>query len=179
MGPLNNKLTHIGFVASEHWHKTIKIPDISFNDTPFSLSKVLGDISLNDVSGEWQDVGDIASDTPVVLPFNLVALSNPTGVDNIFKCVTVNTVGSNLTVEYFTLPDIINATSADGASVYRVTYNGVVAAPAVSTSSIVLQNSFNNSVPNTAEDSGNYVKTDPTKNEFSYFNIGSGETTFL
>jgi hypothetical protein len=178
MGQLKNKLTHIGFVASEHWHKTIIIPDISFNGTPFSLSKVLGDISLNDVSGAWQQVDDIDSDSPVVLPFNLVALSNPTGVENIFKCVTVNTVGSNLTVEYFTLPDIINAVSSDGSSVYRVTYNGVVAAPAVSTSSVILHNSFNNTVPNTAGNGGNYVTTDPSKNEFSYFNIGSGETTF-
>jgi hypothetical protein len=178
MGQLNNKLTHIGFVASEHWHKTIIIPDISFNNTPFSLSKVLNNISLNDVSGAWQEVDGITSDSPVVLPFNLVALSNPTGVENIFKCVTVNAVGSNLTVEYFTLPDIINAVSSDGSSVYRVTYNGVVAAPAVSTSSVVLQNSFNISVYNTAEDGGNYVTRDPKTDDFGFFNIGSNETTF-
>ena len=171
-----HKLTNIGFVSSSKSTKQIRLRDASFNETPYNLADTLKTVLPTDVSGAWLTAGNYVTTT---LPFNLVALSNRTGIEEIFKLVTLSPTAEHLTVGYFTLPDLFNATSNDGSPVYRVTYNGVVATPAITTSAVTLSNTFNNNVPNTADQpNGNYVTTASPNTEFVNFNVGTSTTTW-
>jgi hypothetical protein len=127
--------------ATKRYTKLIPIPDVSFNGTPFNLQSQRAKIALTDVSSaSWNPDQTFQAEE---LDFNLTSLST-FGNRKIANLVNITGLGSLVNVKYMYMPDILQARSADGSSIFRLTYNGSVASTLVSTAAVTLNSPVNN-----------------------------------
>lgn len=110
----------VQFIATELSKlKPIKLPDVSFGDTPYNFKTQQMKLTSQDVSnaGPWQLVTSFnPSGYTVPLNFEIVALSNP-GLTQMNRLVDVDLSSATVRCQYITLPDILNIQSGEGASV--------------------------------------------------------------
>ena len=144
------------FYADTRYTKTVSLPTVDFGSNIYTLQQQINDISIDDT--DW--VVD-PSFNGNYLNFELAALNN-SGVDKIWSLLNVtsgNMNSINYIVNYFTLPDIMNVQAADGSTVYRVAFNGTVAAPAISVYQVNLNTTtgvFNHDNPSPNQLLGEY-----------------------
>ena len=165
------------FYAVTREYKHISMPALPFCPTPYNLATQLAQIQLSDISNQsWiQDTSFNAEQ----LNFEIVAL-DISGISLLQALVTTTSPQSNVTIlgnsyqdvnvnaAYFTLPDILTATSTDGAPVFRILYNGTLVAPAISASQVSLMPLPSNDALNTLE----------PNQEFVNFNVGTNTSTY-
>lgn len=166
------------YYAHAREYKHVSLPTIPFGATPYNLQTALNSIQLTDISNDW--VSD-ASFNGEQLNFEIVALDysgqyllqglvatqlTPIALPNVSPDFSYNSV--NVNVVYFTLPDILNARSADGAPVMRILYNGTLVAPALSAAQISLMPLPTN----------NAATTIPPNQEYVNFNVGTNTSTY-
>jgi hypothetical protein len=113
-------LRRLSFVITKKEYKYVALPDINFGENAYNLNDTRQTILLSDVSGAWTQ--DMLYREP--FNFNMVALSNK-GLRKMLELFATSS-SSPLKANYITLRDIMNVNSADGCSVFRIKYNGVV-----------------------------------------------------
>jgi hypothetical protein len=133
----------IVFTPEEHYTCDITFPIVDISSTPYTLDRILSQVDASNImSRSW------AKDTSYVLnsPFNFsfVALST-VGEEYLYDLFTVidTNAGTSFVghATFITMPDTFNVLSADGSPVLRITYNGAIITPMISTTQI---NLFNN-----------------------------------
>jgi len=144
------------FYADARYTKTVPLPQVDFGNDIFTLQDQISQIEID--NSDW--VVDPSFNSSY-LNFELAALNN-SGVDRIWDLLNVtagNSNSINYIMNYFTLPDIMNVQAADGSTVYRVAFNGTVAAPAISVYQVNLNSTngvFNHDNPSPNQLLGEY-----------------------
>jgi len=136
-GPLlNNSLVIRPF---ERYTHDVSFMQIDISTNPYTINDLLIQVTEASLTGQaWT----IDSSFNVTSPFNLDFVSLSTGgIQSIKTIFSVSSTEPALRVNYITMPDSLNIKSADGSPVMRITYNGSIVTPLVSTTQINLFNS--------------------------------------
>jgi hypothetical protein len=135
------------FTPSFHYTCDVQFADISttLTSSPYNLSTMLNGFNTSTLTA-WTNTGDSGSDFDN-FRFSFVALST-TGETQIRDILTVDqyseqnpTDVAQVHATFITMPDTFNVISADGSPVIRITYNGSIITPMVSTTQVNLFNS--------------------------------------
>lgn len=146
------KDNQIQLSASYHFTYDVEFPTVTIGEEPYTLSNVINQIEKEDfINANWLLDENY---TPAPMNFDMVALSLP-GVNKIKSLFSLSENlktgdigGTYAKLVYITLPDLFCAVSADGSPVMRITYNGTVVTPMVSTSTISLISQASTFTPN-------------------------------
>jgi hypothetical protein len=134
---------------SQHsiYHCDVSFSAVSFptGSTAYTLQNIVSDSnnggSLIDHLNNLQWTLDSSTNVFSYYNFEMVALcgDGATKILSLFD-VNVNPTGAEpvAQITYITLPDVFNAVSADGSPVMRITYNGTMVAPLLSTNQITM-----------------------------------------
>jgi hypothetical protein len=128
---------------SEHYTYDVTFPDVAFDTTapfvPYTLTKILEQIDNTDLELEsWTLDNSFTQSSRFNLGF--VALSG-LGEELLYDLFSFNDSNRVAHVTFITMPDTFNVVSADGSPVMRITYNGSIITPMVSTTQVNLYNS--------------------------------------
>lgn len=149
--------------ATDHKTRNISLPTVTFGTSAYNLASLRDNITNSNVAGSWTSD---PSFIPQELPFNLTSLSAPTGNTIVQNMFNLNPAESMVNVKYLTMPDLFQATSADGSPVFRITYNGSVASSLISTTQLTL-------TPNASTIKNDNVSSPAPNAELVDYNVGT------
>ena len=173
----------IPYNANTREYKHVPLPSQTFGATPYSLQNALSQLTLSDISGGW--ISDASfnqggSGPGEQLNFEIVALDT-SGQNLLPRLFATSSPGNALSISgdfsyndvnvnalYFTLPDIMNITSTDGAPVMRVLYNGSIVTSTLTAAQVAL-------VPSPTTNASTALLPNQ---ELVNFNIGTDPVTY-